>query len=61
VSSKSPLLKANYLKADERQNPRGVYMEKLLQDVMSISKKVGSADCISVAARKAWPQIEDPV
>lgn len=36
-------------------------MEKLLQDVMNISKKVGTKDCISVAARKAWPQVEDPV
>ncbi len=32
-----------------------------LQDVMSISRKIGTADCISTAARQAWPQVEDPV
>ena len=36
-------------------------MEPLLQDVLSISRKIGTAGCISIAARKAWPQVEDPI
>ena len=32
-----------------------------LQDVMSISRKIGTAGSLSTAARKAWPQVEDPV
>jgi hypothetical protein len=36
-------------------------METLLKDVMNISKKIGTVDSVSSAARKAWPQVEDPV
>ncbi len=36
-------------------------MEKLLEDVLSISERLGSVDSVSSAARKAWPQVEDPL
>ena len=56
-------VKANLFKnkKESTKKIRGVHMETLLKDVMNISKKIGTVDSVSSAARKAWPQVEDPV